>query len=142
MSYDESCGYFVTKFNQWNDEGNIEPYVFNKGADTICQDFKQDSTFMTIVCKYISQFPEDRKSTILREIIDGVIAPTNTANSFPTFIDKLIVAALKACGGKKQGNDLLIALVWGNVIIAGMLYNPMNGIKENDHHDIRYLDSR
>jgi hypothetical protein len=120
MSYDECCGYFITKFNQWNDEGNIEPYVSNKGADTIYQDFKQDSTFMMIVCKYISQFPEDRKSIILREIINSVIAPTIAANTSSTFIDTLVVAALKACGGEKQGNDLLKALVWGTVIIASI----------------------
>jgi hypothetical protein len=85
----------------------MDPYVSNRGAGNLCQDFQQDRTFIGDVCNDVSQFTEDRKKASIREIMKSAIvdnAPSvNTAS--PSFFEILVNAALKAC---EHGSRIII----------------------------------
>lgn len=119
MTYEECCGYFVTKFNQWGESGNIESYVSCRDSETLCRGFQNDNAFKTIICDYISRVAEHEKSVVMSDIIRSTFTPP-TFSLPSTLLNLLVVAALKACGREKQSSDLSNAVIIGTIVLVGI----------------------
>jgi hypothetical protein len=87
--------------------------------------------FKTIVCRYISQFSQHRKSTIVSDTIRNVITPSPFQIS-STLIDILVAAILKACKHDKQSEDLLRVILWSSLFtLVTIITKTLSRLMEN-----------
>jgi hypothetical protein len=105
MSVEDCCDYFRNKFSQWDPMGNIGPYVRSKGKVRLSEEFRQDPSFVEIICSFISAYAEERQAAIVINTIRRVINPHSL------IMDTLVAAILMACGHTKQGENMLKLII-------------------------------
>jgi hypothetical protein len=116
MSYQDCCGYFEGKLNQWNP---AEPYITTRNVDGIYEEIQIEELFKRAVCNYVKQFAQHRRRTIVLEIIAAVGAPP-PFNLSKIAIDIFASAVLKACGHERESKDLFKYALLGAAIIAAL----------------------